>query len=144
MSQAVDQCFLANPVTFGGLNSMTTITLELPDDLASQIDPLRNRLPHLLYEMLAASSPKPSQRVVKNGGASPVYQEVIDFLASGPTPNQIRTHRPSPVSQNRLAELLDKNREEELTEAEASELDLYEQVDDLMSLLKARARAANH
>jgi len=39
----------------------------------------------------------------------------------------------------RLEELLDKNREEGLTEEEEEELDVYEQVDHLMILLKARA-----
>jgi hypothetical protein len=37
--------------------------------------------------------------------------------------------------------LLGKNREDGLTEAEMAELDLYEQIDDLMSLLKARVAA---
>lgn len=91
---------------------MTTITLEIPDDLASQIDPLH-----------------------------PAYQEMIDFLASSPTPEQIIAHRPSALVQERLAELLEKNREDGLTEAEMAELDLYEQIDDLMSLLKARVAA---
>lgn len=121
---------------------MTTITIELPDDLAPQIASLGNRLPNLLYEILSPRYSKAGLRTGKTGNVSPAYQEVIDFLASGPTPEQIITYRPSAIFQERLAELLDKNREEGLTEAESAELDMYEQIDDLMSLLKARARAA--
>ena len=121
---------------------MTTITLELPDDLALRLNPLRNHLPNLLYEILEPGSSKAGPRTFRTGAPYPAYQEMIDFLASGPTPEQIITHRPSIVFQERLAELLDKNREEDLTEAESAELDSYEQIDDLMSLLKASAHAA--
>lgn len=121
---------------------MTTITLELPDDLASRVISLKNHLPNLLSEILAPNPSKPGSQNFKTVGITPAYQEVIDFLISGPTPEQIIAHRPATVFQDRLAELLDKNREEELTDAESSELDLYEQLDELMSLLKARARAA--
>jgi hypothetical protein len=121
---------------------MTTITLELPDDLALRLGSLKNHLPNLLYEVLSPSAPKTTRQTLKTGVVFPVYQEMIDFLASGPTPEQIIAHRPSGVFQERLAELLDKNREGGLTEAESVELDSYEQVDDLMSLLKARAHAA--
>ena len=121
---------------------MTTITLELPDELALRLNPLRNHLPNLLYEILEPGSSKTGPRIIKTGVMYPAYQAMIDFLASGPTPGQIITHRPSTIFQERLAELLNKNREEDLTEAESAELDSYEQIDDLMSLLKARAQAA--
>ena len=40
-----------------------------------------------------------------------------------------------------MEELLDKNREEILTEAESAELDIYQLVHNVMILLKARASA---
>jgi hypothetical protein len=74
---------------------MTTITIELPDDLAAKVGPLREHL-----------------------------------SVSGPV-------------QDRLRELLDKNREEGLTEAENAELDVFESVEDLMGLLKAKAHCVS-
>jgi len=121
---------------------MTTITFEVPDDLAEQLGSLREHLPALLYEVLKSGSAKRTIRILQAGITHPAYREMIDFLASGPTPEQIVTHKPSAAVQERLVELLDKNREADLTEEEAAELDVYEQVDDLMSLLKARAHAA--
>lgn len=123
---------------------MTTITLELPDDLVTRFDSLKNHLPNLLYEILSPGYLKPGLRTFKRGELFSAYQEMVDFLASGPTPEQIIAHRPSAEFQERLADLLDKNREGELTEHESAELDSYEQIDDLMSLLKARARAAKN
>jgi hypothetical protein len=71
---------------------------------------------------------------------NPVFAETLDFLASRPTLEHIVAFKASAVMQQRLEELLDKNREEGLTEAEEAELDAYEQVNDLMILLKAHAR----
>lgn len=118
---------------------MTTITLEISDELAAQISPMRNHLPALLYEVLKLRSAKKTAAYLKSGATHPAYKEMFDFLASGPTPQQIIAHRPSKSLQKRVAKLLEKNREEGLTEEETAELDGYEQADDLMSLLKARA-----
>ena len=117
---------------------MTTITLEVPDSLASQLDPLRNRLPEILLQTIGAwaQNPSPSPFIK----SFPVYEEMMDFLASGPTPEQIVLHQSSPALQERLEELLEKNREAELTEEEAAELTAFEQVNDVMSSLKSRAR----
>jgi len=120
---------------------MTTITVEVPDDLAARIDTVRDRLPDLLSEALMLSGSD-------NGSASasslryPVFEEMIDFLVSGPTRDQIIDYKISAPAQERLAELLDKNREEGLSEVENAELDIYEQVDYVMSSLKARAHQA--
>lgn len=120
---------------------MTTITVEVPDHLATKIDSIRDRLPDLLSEalMLSASgngtTTAPSLRY-------PVFEEMIDFLVSGPTPEQIVAYKVSARAQERLADLLDKNREEGLSEVEKAELDAYEEVDYVMSSLKARAQLA--
>jgi len=121
---------------------MTTITFEVPDDLAEQLGSVREHLPALLYEVLKSRSGKRTIRTLRAGITHSAYREMIDLLASGPTPEQIIAHKPSAPVQERLAELLDKNREAGLTEEEAAELDVYEQVDDLMGLLKARAQGA--
>ena len=120
---------------------MTTITLEVPDELATQLNSVGNDLPALLYETLKSRAGEKTAGLVKSGALHPGYREMFDFLRSGATPAQIIAHRPAVELQDRVAWLLEKNREGGLTEEEDAELDGYEQVDDLMSLLKARARA---
>ena len=121
---------------------MTTITLEVPDELAAQLVLRRDQLPHLLsmaLELFPAETPLvlPTSEVVY-----PAFKEMIDFLISRPTPAQIVAFKVSLFAQARLEELLDKNREEGLTDDEAAELDLYQQINHLLLLLKARAHSA--
>jgi len=121
---------------------VTTITLEVPDELAARLMPLRERLPELLsmtLELFPAGLPL---AVLASQAIHPAFEEMIDFLASGPTPEQIVGFRVSPATQARLEELLDKNREDGLTDDEAAELDVYEQINFVLLLLKARARPA--
>ena len=117
---------------------MTTITLEVPDDLAHRLSVLRERLPEFLAKALdARSQPKAT---IGEGITHPVYQEMLDFLAARPTPEQIIAFKISPAAQERLDDLLDKNQEEGLTETEAAELDVFELVHHSMIRLKAQAR----
>jgi len=121
---------------------MTTITLEVSDELAARLMPLRERLPQLLsmaLELFPTELPlaMPAPKVIH-----PAFEEMIDFLASGSTPEQIVAFKISPSAQAHLEELLDKNREDGLTDDEAAELDVYEQINFVLLLLKARARPA--
>ncbi|QQS49605.1 MAG: hypothetical protein IPM66_22045 [Acidobacteriota bacterium] len=118
---------------------MTTITLEVPDELAAQLDSWREQLPQILSRLLTAMPAAKTSAWHKSGSALPVYQELVDFLATGPTPEQILAFRISAAAQERLSDLLYRNREEELTEAESAELDMYELVHHAVILLKARA-----
>lgn len=63
----------------------------------------------------------------------------LDFLTSQPTSQQIVNFKVSEQSQQRLQNLLQKNRDTGLSVQEESELDLYEQLDKLVALLKAKA-----
>ncbi len=124
---------------------MTTITLEVPDELAAElkIDAVMGAV--LLREALAAKFAKlkdASKPTIGAGITHLVYQQMLDFLATRPTPEQIIAYKSSAAVQARLEELLDKNREEGLTEAENAELDVYELVHHSMIRLKARARLA--
>src|SRR6266498_1515324 len=121
---------------------MPTITLDVPDELAERLAQRRHQLPQLLAMALEFCAAEPSLVVPVSHTTHPVFEEMIDFLASGPTPEQIVAFKISPAVQGRLRELLDNNREEQLTEEEAAELDVYEQVNHLLLLLKARARLA--
>ena len=66
--------------------------------------------------------------------------EILDFLLSAPTAEEIIDLRPSEAAQERLRYLLDGNRNESLSDAERAELDAYLQVEHFVRQLKIRAR----
>lgn len=68
------------------------------------------------------------------------YEEVIDFIAAGTTPQNVIDFRPSEESQARVEDLLAREKDNELSSAEKSELDHYLQIEHLLRLAKARAR----
>ena len=121
---------------------MATITLQIPDELAQRLEPLQDRLPELLWQLLE-STKKPTtidpEINTDSGNIPAVYQEVLDFLIKSPIPQEIVNFKVSQQAQTRLQILLDKNRESILNEMEIAELDVYEQLEHLMILLKARA-----
>lgn len=119
---------------------MTTFTLEVPDELAARLNELRDHLPALLSEVLNSGTGEQALRRLGSTPSRQVYDEMIEFLASGPTPDEIIAHKASQKMQERLGELLYKNGEGDVTDAECAELDLFESVEDLMGLLKAKAR----
>lgn len=106
---------------------MTTITLEVPDDLAQQLMQLGDRLPELLAEAVGRAAPLPAR----------IYRYLFDFLVSQPNPEQIASFRPTPEMQARLAQLLAHSRAGQLTLAEQAELDEYERLEHLVVILKA-------
>jgi hypothetical protein len=71
---------------------------------------------------------------------SPVYQEVYQFLVSGPTPEQIIAFRPSEATQERVRQLLASNKTDRRTAEEQAELDEFERVNHFVSMLKIYAR----
>lgn len=119
---------------------MATITVEVPDELAAQVAALRGRLPDLLASALKAESAGKQERASKAEADAPLYREITDFLASAPAPERIISFKISPAAQERLADLLDKNREDGLTADETAELDAYLRARDLLILLKANAQ----
>jgi hypothetical protein len=69
----------------------------------------------------------------------PFYEEVLEFLSQGPSAQEIIAFRPGPKAQERFDHLLDINRERPLTVEEEEELDHYIRIEQMMSLLKAKA-----
>ncbi len=72
--------------------------------------------------------------------AGTLFDEILDFLASTPTPEQIIEFHPSERLQLRLRDLLDRNRNGVLRGDESTELDEFSRMNHLMSMLKIRAR----
>jgi hypothetical protein len=68
------------------------------------------------------------------------YDEVITFFASGPTREQIAGFRLSDEAVERIRELLYKNSAGTLTPDESAELDQCVQLDQLIMLIRSRAR----
>lgn len=124
---------------------MATITIQIPDELAQRLEPLQNRLPELLWQLLEVTKkPTTIEPEVKTNTADipAVYREILDFFINTPTPQDIVSFKVSQTAQTRLQNLLAKNREATLTPMEIAELDVYEQLEHLMILLKARAYSA--
>jgi hypothetical protein len=80
--------------------------------------------------------------------AEPValLDEIIEFLAKKPTLGEIVTFRPSEELEERLEDLLDKNRAGVLTDNERVELDAFTRTNHFMSMLQMRIeqRLARH
>jgi hypothetical protein len=68
------------------------------------------------------------------------YEEVIDFIASGPSPGDVAAFRLSDEGNQRAELLVQKEKSGELSAAEKSELDHYLELEHIMRLAKARAR----
>jgi hypothetical protein len=108
---------------------MAQITIELPDSLAQRLVSVQDRLPEVLTRWLDSPPPLSNE----------VYRHVLAFLATNPSPQEILDFNLTTTMQERASDLLEKNREAQLTSVEVTELDEYVHINDLLSLLKARA-----
>jgi hypothetical protein len=127
---------LENPLKSGlyipGLGSMQ-ISLNVSDDLAQQ---LQNQTEAQLSQILELGLRKLNhQSQLKFDGAT----EILEFLASLPTPEEIIALRPSITLQTRISDLLEKNRAEGLNSEEEQEWEQYEYLEHLVRLAKAKA-----
>jgi hypothetical protein len=68
------------------------------------------------------------------------YDEIIDFIAAGTTPEAVVAFRPSDSVQRRVAELVERSKNGSISSEEQSELDDYVQLEHIMIMAKARAR----
>ena len=68
-------------------------------------------------------------------------EEIADFLASCPAPDELLRFRPSPETQARAEELLEKLKDGCLSTEERTELDQFEQAERRMRLVKAQVQA---
>lgn len=69
-----------------------------------------------------------------------ILDEVLDFLTSAPTPQQIIAFHASEAAQERLRYLLFRNRNDLLTSDESEELEQASQLDHFVAKLKIKAR----
>ena len=76
--------------------------------------------------------------------ATKSYEEIIDFIAAGTTPEAVVAFRPSESVQQRAAELVNRAKEGTISTEDESELEDYLQLEHIMIMAKARARQHTH
>ncbi|ELS30975.1 MULTISPECIES: hypothetical protein [Pseudanabaena] len=143
------QTFAYN-VTIAAQNNptqMAQLTIDIPDELAQRLAPYQNQISEIFARLINTSllnESTSSTELVSNPLSTdfPTYLEIIDFLVNRPTSEQIANFKVSERSQTRLQELLQKNRDSNLLPSEVAELNLYEQLDVLMTMLKIRSYAS--
>lgn len=105
---------------------MSTITIEVPEELSDLVGEAGDRLPELLAQSLR-QPPLPTH----------VYRYVLDFLASNPSAEQIASFAPTLEMIERQRSLLAREADGNITFAEKAELDEYERLEHLMVMIKA-------
>jgi hypothetical protein len=108
---------------------MAQITIEVSEELARKLAPMRDRLP----EVLARGLDEPSLPL------NEVYRYVLEFLTSNPSPEAILSFKMTETMQERISALLEKNRASELTTEESAELDGYERLNRFVRKFKIQA-----
>ena len=124
---------------------MAEFTISIPDKLAQRLEPLQDRLPELLSQLveglsLSTISAYRLSLVAQPTNATLACEEVLEFLLNRPTHEAVVAFKVSPAAQAHIRALFENNREATLNAAETAELDLYEQLKHLMMLRKAKAR----
>lgn len=111
---------------------MQSFIVELPDEMAQQISTYQDDLPRIielgLRELAASKQPG------FEGSA-----DLLGFLASLPSPEEVIALRPTADMQFRIQALLEKNKNEGLTAAEEQEWEQYQYLEHLVRMAKAKA-----
>ena len=68
------------------------------------------------------------------------YDEFVDFIAGGTTPQSVIDFHPSEATKTKVAELIHRQKTASLSPDETAELNNFMQIEHLMRLAKARAR----
>ena len=69
------------------------------------------------------------------------FEEIVKFIADAAGAEKLSAFKPSSAAEKRVAELLAKQEQGSLSAKEREELQLFVQLDHVMSLAKAKARA---
>ena len=112
---------------------MVQMTLNIPDGLAERLQPLGAWLPTVLELTLVGCKTV----------AAATATEVLEFLAQGPTPEEVLAYHASARAQRRLQRLLALNAAGLLSEEEQQELDEIQQIEHIIIMLKAQLASPN-
>jgi hypothetical protein len=72
--------------------------------------------------------------------ATPAYLEIIDFIAAGTTSEAVAHFHPSAEAQQRISELVEREKENGLSPDEKAELDHFMELEHILRMAKAKAR----
>jgi hypothetical protein len=72
------------------------------------------------------------------------YDEIIDFIATGTTPQAVIEFRPSQAVLSRVQEIVQLSKDGTISTEQQSELEDFLELEHLMILAKARARQLMH
>ena len=107
---------------------MVQMTMQVSDELAQRLQPLRSWLPTILELSLIGF-----QTV-----ATATATEVIQFLSKDPSPQEILAYHVSDRGQTRLQRLLTLNTAGMLKEEEQQELDELQRIEHILIMLKTQ------
>jgi hypothetical protein len=107
---------------------MTQLTMQVPDELAKRIQPIRSWLPTILELSLVGFKTL----------ATATAAEVVQFFSSNPSPQEVLNYHVSERAQARLRRLLALNSAGLLGETEQLELDEIQQIEHTLIMLKAQ------
>lgn len=116
------------------------ITIEVPDRLGEQLQQLGDRLPEALVRIASDVADRALQELTPTKNIA--YQDdrqIVELLASQPSPEVVLAIRPTPALQARMSELLEQNKAGTLTRSEEVELDRYLLLEHWVRLAKAHA-----
>lgn len=113
---------------------MVQVTIQLPDQLAVRILAVQQWMPTIL-ELSLAGLRTP---------ASETAAEIIDFLLTNPSLDDVLNYHVSERAQTRLRRLLALNEAGLLGEAEQRELDELQKIEHIIVMLKAQVAAQKH
>ncbi|MFL5342895.1 MAG: hypothetical protein ACJ8F7_22400 [Gemmataceae bacterium] len=68
------------------------------------------------------------------------YDEFVDFIVAGTTPQSVIDFRPSDATRAHVADLIRRQKTDSLSPDESAELNHYLNIEHVMRLAKARAR----
>jgi hypothetical protein len=107
------------------------ITLEVPDNIGQQLQQFADRLPEVLDRAL--------QELSLEATTFTGEEQIIELLASQPSPEAVFALRPAPEMQARMSDLLDRHKSGGLSRQDEIELDRYFLLEHLVRLAKAHA-----
>jgi hypothetical protein len=107
------------------------LMLTIPDELATRLRAVEDRLPEILELGLREWLSTPPGYAGLN--------DVLETLARLPMPEEVLALRPTTTLQSRIEELLDKNRNGGLSGDEQREWEHYEYIEHLVRMAKTRA-----
>ena len=116
------------------------VTLELPDALFQKFKLRSQRTKRSIEdELLNAFALDMPLLPLSETRELKAYNEVLEFLSSGPSSAEIATFQLSDEATQRAQSLLAKERTAGLTDAEVAELDYYVELGDFLELLRTKA-----